>query len=120
MRLECPRAKVQNRPLKVPPRKERERFLKRLCRRLLTTRDRVGSDRFPLTQDLISQMLGVRRATASLIASAIRRAGLIEYSRGKVTALERPVPDEASGDRHGIAKEEPDRLPGSASRRRGP
>jgi hypothetical protein len=84
------------------------------------TRDRDGSDQFPRTRDFLSQMFGVRRATVSLIAGAIRHVGPIKYSRGKVTVPDRADLDEASGDCRGIAPKELDRLPGSVSRRRGP
>lgn len=54
----------------------------RLCRRLLMVRDLAGSDKLPLTQQHLSQMLGVRRNSVSLAAIALRQAGLIRYSRG--------------------------------------
>jgi len=56
----------------------------RCARWLLMTRDRIGSDDFPLTQETLSYMLGVRRASVSLAAGTLQSAGLITYSRGKV------------------------------------
>lgn len=61
----------------------------RLCRWLLQIRDRVDSDTVPLTQELLSQMLGVRRTTVTLIARALQLAGKITYRRGKIIILDR-------------------------------
>jgi CRP-like cAMP-binding protein len=57
----------------------------RAARWLLMTADRVDSLTFPLTQDFLAQMLGVRRATVSLTAGALQNSGLIRYRRGVVT-----------------------------------
>jgi CRP-like cAMP-binding protein len=54
----------------------------RLCRWLLQTRDRIESDTLPLTQEFLSEMLGVRRTTVTLVARALQSAGLIKYRRG--------------------------------------
>jgi CRP-like cAMP-binding protein len=62
----------------------------RCARWLAQTHDRVTADTFPLTQEFLAQMLGVRRATVSLSAAAIQQAGLIRYSRGRITILDRP------------------------------
>lgn len=56
----------------------------RLCRRLLQSRDLAGSDCMQLGQDLMAQMLGVKRNTISLIAHALQQQGLIRYSRGRL------------------------------------
>lgn len=56
----------------------------RLCRRLLQSRDMAGSDCMQLGQDLMAQMLGVKRNTISLIAHALQQQGLIRYSRGRL------------------------------------
>jgi CRP-like cAMP-binding protein len=61
----------------------------RASRWLLMTRDRVDDDTFPLTQDFLAQMLGVRRATVSITAGVLQTAGLIRYSRGQLTILDR-------------------------------
>jgi CRP-like cAMP-binding protein len=61
----------------------------RLCRWLLQTRDRNDSDVLPLTQEFLSQMLGVRRTTLTLIASNLQKAGMIRYRRGKIEILDR-------------------------------
>jgi CRP-like cAMP-binding protein len=60
----------------------------RCARWLLMTRDRVASDEFPLTQQFLAQMLGVRRATVTMIAGALHKAGLIDYSRGRIRIVD--------------------------------
>lgn len=61
----------------------------RVCRWLLTTHDRVRADHFPLTQEYLSLMLGVRRPGVSEIAGGLKRDGLIDYTRGSITVLDR-------------------------------
>jgi CRP-like cAMP-binding protein len=61
----------------------------RLARWLLHARDRYDHDRLPLTQEFLSQMLGVRRTTVSLAAHTLQQAGLVKYSRGKIELLDR-------------------------------
>jgi len=60
----------------------------RAARWLLTTRDRVGGPTFPLTQEFLAQMLGVRRASVSEVASALQDEGLFSYTRGVITILD--------------------------------
>jgi CRP-like cAMP-binding protein len=60
----------------------------RCARWLAQTHDRVGGDVFPMTQDFLAQMLGVRRATVSLSARVLQQAGLIRYTRGRITVLD--------------------------------
>lgn len=62
----------------------------RAARWLLTTHDRVRRDAFPLTQEFLAQMLGVRRPTVSTVAARLAREGLIRYRRGVVTIADRP------------------------------
>jgi len=57
----------------------------RLARWLLMSQDRVGESTFPLTQEFISHMLGTRRASVTVAAGSLQKAGLITYSRGQVT-----------------------------------
>lgn len=61
----------------------------RLSRWLLMSHDRVGKDDFPITQEFLGQMLGARRATVTLSAGLLQRAGLIRYHRGHVQILDR-------------------------------
>ena len=60
----------------------------RAARWLLTTRDRVGGPTYPLTQEFLSQMLGVRRASVSQVASTLQDEGLLTYTRGVITILD--------------------------------
>lgn len=61
----------------------------RLARWLLMSQDRIGSDLLPLTQEFLSQMLGTRRASVSVAAAVLQRAGLINYNRGHVSIRNR-------------------------------
>ena len=60
----------------------------RTARWLAHTHDRVGADSFPITQEFLALMLGVRRAAVSVSARILQRAGLIRYSRGRMTILD--------------------------------
>ena len=62
----------------------------RLARWLLTLADRVESEQVQVTQEYIAEMLGARRSTVTVAAGALQERGLISYSRGKVTILDRP------------------------------
>ncbi|MFB1487521.1 MULTISPECIES: Crp/Fnr family transcriptional regulator [unclassified Thiocapsa] len=61
-----------------------------LCRWLLLSLDRLPSNELHMTQELIANMLGVRREGVTEAAGSLQRAGLIEYSRGRITVLDRP------------------------------
>jgi CRP-like cAMP-binding protein len=61
----------------------------RAARWLLQTSDRMGSDRFALTQEYLAIMLGVRRPSVSVAAKALQDAGLITYSRGSIAIIDR-------------------------------
>jgi CRP-like cAMP-binding protein len=61
----------------------------RLSRWLLMSQDRVGTDEFEITHELLGQILGSRRATVTLSAERLRAAGLIRYHRGRVTIVDR-------------------------------
>lgn len=84
----------------------------RASRWLLHTHDRLGSDEFLLTQEFLAQMLGVRRASVSKVASELQREGLVSYSRGKVTVTDRTGLEGKSCECYAIIREEFDRLPG--------
>ena len=68
----------------------------RLARWLLMSQDRIRSEDLPLTQDFLAQMLGTRRASVSVAAAILQRAGLIHYKRGHVSILNRAGLEEAS------------------------
>jgi CRP-like cAMP-binding protein len=61
----------------------------RCCRWLLMTQDRAHSDAFPMTHEFLAEMLGVRRSTVSEVLEPFQEKGLIRYSRGKFTILDR-------------------------------
>jgi CRP-like cAMP-binding protein len=60
----------------------------RLSRWLLRCRDLLDSDEIPLTQEFLAEMLGVRRTSVTLVASALQRSGLIQYRRGHIRLLD--------------------------------
>lgn len=70
----------------------------RTARWMLSTSDRMQSDHFTLTQALLADMLGVRRPAVSHAASALLSGGLVRYSRGEVSILDRPGLEAASCD----------------------
>jgi CRP-like cAMP-binding protein len=61
----------------------------RCARWLLLTHDRAGQDRFPITQEFLSHMLGVRRATVNVATGMLKKAGFIHYVRGYVMVVNR-------------------------------
>jgi len=61
----------------------------RLARWLLMSHDRIGEPTLPLTQEFLSQMLGTRRASVTVAAGVLQKAGMIRYSRGSVGILDR-------------------------------
>lgn len=68
----------------------------RLARWLLVSHDRSGGRAFPITHDLLSQMLGSGRPSVTVAAGTLQRAGLIEYTRGMVKVLSRPGLEDAA------------------------
>jgi CRP-like cAMP-binding protein len=70
----------------------------RCARWLLMTHDRAGQDTFPLTQDFLSHMLGVRRASVNVVTGMFKKAGFIAYVRGKLTIIDRPGLESAACD----------------------
>jgi CRP-like cAMP-binding protein len=85
----------------------------RMCRWLLMTHDRVGEDEFPLTQEFLAQMLGVRRPSVTVVAGMLHQAGLIRYTRGRMTILNREGLEAASCECYRMVRKETERLLGS-------
>jgi len=86
-----------------------------LCRWLLLSLDRLASDELTMTQELIANMLGVRREGVTEAAGKLQQAGLIRYSRGHITVLDRPGLEARCCECYGVVKRESDRLlPGLA------
>ena len=82
----------------------------RLSRWLLMSSDRVGSDDFPITQEFLGQMLGSRRATVTMSAGVLQKAGLISYRNGKLRILDRAGLEAASCECYAVIKHELDRV----------
>jgi CRP-like cAMP-binding protein len=78
----------------------------RCARWLLLTHDRVGRDSFELTHDILSTMLGVHRPAVTLAAGALQKAGLISYSRGRVTITDRAALENASCECYHVVQQE--------------
>jgi len=85
----------------------------RCARWLLQTRDRVASDEFELTQEFLAQMLGVRRGTVSLTAGVLQQAGVIRYTRGRITVVDVHALHEAACDCYDSVQAEFARLSGA-------
>jgi CRP-like cAMP-binding protein len=81
-----------------------------LCRWLLLSLDRLSSDSLSMTQELIANMLGVRREGVTEAAGNLQRAGLISYSRGRIEVLDRPGLERAVCECYAVVKTEFDRL----------
>jgi CRP-like cAMP-binding protein len=84
----------------------------RCARWLLMTHDRVLADTFPITQEFLSSMLGVRRATVSIAAESLGRDGLVEYRRGEMRIKDRAGLEAASCECYSLIRDRFDRLPG--------
>jgi CRP-like cAMP-binding protein len=82
----------------------------RLSRWLLMSHDRVGADKFIITQEFLSQMLGSRRATVTLSAGLLQKAGLIRYHRGHVEIVDRPGLENVSCECYRVIKSELDKV----------
>ncbi len=81
-----------------------------LCRWLLLSLDRLAADDLNMTQELIANMLGVRREGVTEAAGKLQRAGLIEYSRGHIRVLDRPKLELRVCECYQVVKTEFDRL----------
>lgn len=81
-----------------------------LCRWLLLSLDRLSANRLTMTQELIANMLGVRREGVTEAASKLQKLGVIEYSRGQITILDRPKLERLCCECYAVVKRETDRL----------
>ena len=81
-----------------------------LCRWLLMSLDRLKSSELVMTQELIANMLGVRREGVTDSATKLQNAGLIKYSRGRIKVLDRPGLEERTCECYAVVKKEYDRL----------
>jgi CRP-like cAMP-binding protein len=82
----------------------------RCARWLLMTHDRVVSDEFGLTQEFLSQMLGVRRASVSASAAGLQGAGLITYRHGRIRIVDRAGLEAASCECYGVIRQRFDQM----------
>jgi CRP-like cAMP-binding protein len=82
----------------------------RFCRWLMISREITASDQIPLTQELLSQMLGVARTGVTMAAGALQQSGLIRYRRGHITILDREALADASCECYRIVTQEFDRF----------
>ena len=81
-----------------------------LCRWLLLSLDRLSSNELAMTQELIANMLGVRREGVTEAALKLQRLGLIKYARGRITVLDRAGLEQRTCECYGVVKNEYDRL----------
>jgi CRP-like cAMP-binding protein len=81
-----------------------------LCRWLLLSLDRLDSRELVMTQELIANMLGVRREGVTEAAGDLQKAGLIRYRRGHITVLDRPGLEQRTCECYAVVKKEYDRL----------
>ncbi|GHU18855.1 Crp/Fnr family transcriptional regulator [Betaproteobacteria bacterium] len=80
------------------------------CRWLLLSIDRLPSNELVMTQELIANMLGVRREGVTEAAGHVQKAGLISYQRGHITVLDRPGLEARACECYAVVKKEFDRL----------
>jgi CRP-like cAMP-binding protein len=81
-----------------------------LCRWLLLSLDRLSSNQLTMTQELIANMLGVRREGVTEAAGKLHKLGVIRYARGQITVLDRPKLEELCCECYAVVKKESDRL----------
>ena len=82
----------------------------RCCRWLLMTHDRVRTDEFHLSHEFLAMMLGSTRPTVTLVAGTLQKAGLIKYTHGRITILDRKSLEAASCECYATVKGHFDRL----------
>lgn len=81
-----------------------------LCRWLLLSLDRLPNNQLTMTQELIANMLGVRREGVTEAAGKLQKLGVIDYNRGHITVLDRPRLEQLSCECYAVVKKETDRL----------
>ena len=81
-----------------------------LCRWLLLSLDRLTSQELVMTQELIANMLGVRREGVTEAAGKLQKLGVIRYSRGHITVLDRPMLEQLCCECYSVVKQESDRI----------
>src|SRR5580698_1186348 len=81
-----------------------------LCRWLLLSLDRLASNQLVMTQELIANMLGVRREGVTEAAGKLHKLGVIRYARGRITVLDRPRLEHMSCECYSVVRRETDRL----------
>ncbi len=81
-----------------------------LCRWLLLSLDRLPGNRLKMTQELIANMLGVRRGGVTVAAGRLQKLGVIEYHRGLIIVNDRPALERLSCECYAVVKRETDRL----------
>ena len=81
-----------------------------LCRWLLLSMDRLLDNQLTMTQELIANMLGVRREGVTEAAGKLQKLGAIDYHRGHITILDRPKLEQLSCECYDVVKRETDRL----------
>lgn len=81
-----------------------------LCRWLLLSLDRLSSNKLTMTQELIANMLGVRREGVTDAAGKLQKLGVIQYARGRITVLDRPKLEKLCCECYAVVKKETDRL----------
>ena len=78
----------------------------RLCRWLLQCADDIDSEQVPLTQEFLADMLGVRRTTVTLLAQELQNKGILRYSRGRITILDRRMLEDCACECYEAIKHE--------------
>jgi len=81
-----------------------------LCRWLLLCLDRVPGDQLYMTQELMSNMLGVRREGITEAAGSLQKHGAIKYARGRIAVLDRAIIEKLSCECYAVVRKETDRL----------
>jgi CRP-like cAMP-binding protein len=81
-----------------------------LCRWLLLSLDRLSGSRLTMTQELIANMLGVRREGVTEAAGKLQKQGVIEYSRGQITVVDRPRLEQLCCECYAVVRKESERL----------